>query len=386
MLTARCLTTLVALSMLSLSGCGGDLGEADAEGALIDTTAQAIVSCSPSTEDYTFNSSISPYTDAFYGGERIARFMNNAYTVTVLGYEDRTLPNGGAAITVTHRWHVRTLATPFSSTMSDADKTAWLRAARQANCDGDKDLLAIAFEYDEGSPDLWLSGKRVAGDADYLSGCDFHDYTCSSWDPVDGSLRTPDPACQVGSVCPASPSDPSVVGKLDCSGFVRMVFGDRNNFEAQLPTYTAKIEPSRFRYPLSTASIPTHLPRKSHDQYRYGSGEKLVPFRIADTPTEAELGTLLPGDLLFFNLDSDNLGALCCDPETPDSHDTCCEQGITHVGIYVGKEDGSSASDPKYRVLNSRSSLFGPTMASTSYLTKTGTGGWNKRLRAARRL
>src|SRR5689334_7555957 len=114
-----------------------------------------------------------------------------------------------------------------------------------------------------------------------------------------------------------------------------MVFSDRNNFDAQLPTYTAKIEPSLFRYPLSTASIPTHLPRASRNEYRYGSGEKIVPFRIASTPTEAELAALLPGDLLFFNLGS-NLNALCCEPETPDSHDTCCDDGITHVGIYMG--------------------------------------------------
>src|SRR6185295_5225098 len=99
-----------------------------------------------------------------------------------------------------------------------------------------------------------------------------------------------------------------------------------NNFESQLPTYTAKIEPSVFRYPLSTASIPTHLPRSSRNQYRYGSGEKLVPFRVANTPTTAELGALLPGDLLFFNLDDDTQSALCCEPETPDADDTCCDE------------------------------------------------------------
>jgi cell wall-associated NlpC family hydrolase len=381
-------TTVSAMTAIALAGCSMSAEPLDQEGeelSSVGSVAQAVNTCVSSPEEYTFTSS-SPHVIAKIGSTEVARFTEGAYTVSVRGYANRsfaTTDTDGVAVNVTHTIYVRTLSAPFSSSMSDEDKTAWLRAAREANCAGNKDILAITNQYTENAPEVWVSGARLMGDADYVSGCDFHDYLCTSWTPPDGSTRLTDLSCQASGACP----DPSVslnVGSMDCSGFVRMVFGHRNNFEAQLPAYTASIGLSAFRYPLSTSQAPTHLPRSSRNQYRYGPGIKVVPFRVASAPTQAEINALQPGDLVFFNLD--DTSAACCEPETPDSDDTCCDDGITHVGIYMGEQEARSGKPTRYRLVNSRNSMHGPTLGNTSFINTSSSSGWSSKFRAARRL
>ncbi|NUQ75979.1 MAG: hypothetical protein HUU21_20760 [Polyangiaceae bacterium] len=384
--------TATLSTMTALAGCSMNAEPSDydsEESSSIDSIAQAVNTCAPSTEVYSFTSS-SPYVIAKIGSTEVARFTEGAYTVAVKGYTTRsfaTTDTDGSAVNVTHDTYVRTLPAPFSSSMSDTDKTNWLLAAREANCHGDKDILAIANQYAENAAETWVSGVRLMGDADYGSGCDFHDYLCTSWTPPDGNPRPADLACQASLACP-DPLAASNIGSMDCSGFVRMVYGHRNNFEAQLPAYTASLGLSVFRYPLSTSQAPTHLPRASRNQYRYGSGMKVIPFRVASVPTQAEIDALQPGDLVFFNLD--NTSATCCEPSTPDEDDTCCEEGITHVGIFVGEQGPREDRPTRYRLINSRDSMNGPTMGHTSFIntstsTKSSYSGWSAKLRAARR-
>jgi cell wall-associated NlpC family hydrolase len=382
-------SAFLVCSLFVLTACGVDPElETVPDEARLDEDAAALVgsdvTCNPATESYTFDDSTAPYVDALRNGVRVARFTVGSYTVTVLGYQDRsfsTTGTDGSTVKVRHAWRVRTLPAPFSASMSRADRTIWLRSARQANCDGDKDVLTIASQYAEGRRQIWSGDVRIAGDARYALGCDFHDYMGTGWLPPDGrSMVEADFACQTDGIAPDPDQDASVLGSLDCSGFVRTVYSGRNNFAMLLGSYTAHIEPSFFRYPIDPQTPASHLPRMCHDQYRYGPGRKVVPFRVAAAPTQAELDKLLPGDLIFFNLSDSQASHACCEPSTPNRADTCCEEGITHVGIYMGEESG------RYRVMSSRTSMSGPTMGGTSYLTVDPTDGWSTRFRAARRL
>jgi hypothetical protein len=91
---------------------------------------------------------------------------------------------------------------------------------------------------------------------------------------------------------------------------------------------------------------------------------------------------------MFFNLKDTT--DKCCEPATPNSSDKCCDDGITHVGMYVGTQ--SHPNKPlRYRLINSRDSLNGPTMRGTSFInnsTNSGSSysGWSSKFRAARRL
>ena len=51
-----------------------------------------------------------------------------------------------------------------------------------------------------------LANLALMGDADYGSGCDFHDYVCASWTPPDGNPRGADLGCQASLACP----DPAI--------------------------------------------------------------------------------------------------------------------------------------------------------------------------------
>ncbi|MDI1429856.1 NlpC/P60 family protein [Polyangium sorediatum] len=291
---------------------------------------------------------------ASIGGEPVAWFTHGGYSVRMAG-PSRTFGANKAASSVTTTTWVRTLSEPF-----DAEKTseetlsAWLNAARGVNCEaGTQDVIAISYDYAEG-------GSK---DARYALGADFHDFLGIDWDPIDAKSIL---------------ADLGLEGALDCSGYMRLVWGSRANF-----TYDG----ADASLPLSLKSVPGHLPRTSEDMYRSGPGRIVVPFRtqpagaapFQGAPTTTELAAIEPGDLVFFDSQCNYTiaTALLCGKDVG---------AISHVGMFVGRDNGGN-----YRFISSRSQANGPTVGNTGGWSifnagVDGTGSYPQRFRGARRL
>jgi hypothetical protein len=356
---AGCFTTirwLAAILCATLLGCvvtPEELDEAALTGEDEETIAsisQAAKACATSA---TFKYSTSgDITTAKIGVTEVAWFTKGAYTVRMAG-PSRTFMGGlGVPVVTTTMW-VRTLITPFDpAVMSIKQRGEWLNAARAVNCaTGAPDILAIAYEYIEGS----------TNDPGYEFGADFHDYLGIDWDPPDTSVVE---------------ADPAQLGKLDCSGYMRLVFGERTSFVH---------DGRESRIPLSMYQ-EGFLPRSSKDQYHAGSGKILVPFRTEPAgapafdgePTPEELDAIQVGDLVFFDTNCDYTVA------TP----SCGADwtSISHVGLHVGRDILGD-----HRFLSSRIVADGPTVANAGgwsvFNAAIGVGGtYPKRFRAARRL
>ncbi|MDI3287744.1 hypothetical protein [Polyangium sp. 15x6] len=282
----------------------------------------------------------------------VAWFTKGSYTVRMTG-PSRTFSAGVTGVpSVTTTMWIRTLATPFDPvTMGTTARSAWLNAARVVNCvTGTSDILAVAYEYIEGA----------SKDAAYANGADFHDYLGLSWDPADGNIVA---------------ADATQLGRIDCSGFLRLVFGFRANF--LYSGLEAKIPMSFY--------VPGTLTRASKDQYQSGPGKIIVPFRTQPTgavafngtPTTTELSAIQVGDIVFFDSSCDYaVSSPSCGTDWT---------SISHTGIYVGQDSANNA-----RFLSSRSTANGPTVANTGgwsvFNNATGISGtYPKRFRGARR-
>ena len=261
-------------------------------------------------------------------GRWAATFTDGSYTVTLSG-PTRTFSERSANEAVTTKVWVRELRKPFSGAVD----TTWLASAL---ADRSPDVLAVAQQYLEGAPPIDASGVRIAGDASYgplmadgsrQEGSDFNDYLGLSW--------------TYGSY--VDHPEPEQVGSLDCSGFVRMVFGYRG------------------RVPLAIAPTDPGLPRRSFQMLASAPG--VVTIRDAGTQVTT-FRKLRAGDLVFFDADGTD-GAQ-----------------IDHVGIYLGRDGGGN-----YRFVSSRKSADGPTMGDYRGLSILNGGGLYARgFRAARRL
>ncbi|MDI1478396.1 hypothetical protein [Polyangium sp. y55x31] len=294
------------------------------EDGAIDSISQAMSACAPSST-FKFTTS-GDVTTARIGGDDVAWFTKGAYTVRMIG-PPRTFDPGAPAPLVTTTTWIRTLDAPFdAAATSSQDLRAWLNAARAANCATTMpDILAIAFEYIEGTPN----------DAGYEFGADFHDYLGIDWDPPDADVRA---------------ANPAQLGKLDCSGYMRLVFGERTNFVH---------DGVRAKIPLSLHEAGA-IPRTSREQYRSGPGKILVPFRTEPPgaerfhgePTAEELSAIEIGDLVFFDTD--------CLYDVPTPSCGTDWTTISHVGLYVGQD---AAGDRRF--ISSRIVADGPTVANT---------------------
>ena len=322
-------SVVAALFCLALPGCILERPEepemAVGEGELAVSSLRPPSACATSA---TFKFSTSgDITTAWIGGTEVAWFTEGAYTVRMAG-PLRTFVVGAPVPLITTTQWVRTLAAPFdSAAMSTKDLRAWLDAARAENCTtGTPDILALAFEYTEGTPN----------DAGYEFGADFHDYLGVDWDAPDANLIA---------------AEPAQLGKLDCSGYMRLVFGERTNFVH---------EGVDTRIPLSLHERAGSIPRTSREQYRSGPGKIVVPFRTEPPgaapfhgePTPEELAAIEVGDLVFFDTacEYDALVPSCGADWTT----------ISHIGLYVGEDALGNR-----RFLSSRIVADGPTVANT---------------------
>jgi cell wall-associated NlpC family hydrolase len=246
-----------------------------------------------------------PRSEVSVGGAWQATFTDGARSVALRGpirsWGETTTPER-----VTSNTWVRLLPQPFDGHVDEA----WLASAL---ADRTPDLLETAMEYVRGAPPILDgSGLQIAGDADYgplkrngmrSEGSDFNDYLGIPWKYPDGTLEQPDPQRRAD---------------VDCSGYVRMVFGYRLGLALGLD-------------PDGGAS----LPRQSFRQAASAPGIVLIP----DLGARAEASGLQPGDLLFFDADSGD------------------GTQIDHVGIYLGLDSGGHE-----RFVSSRKTANGPTL------------------------
>lgn len=264
-------------------------------------------------------------------GHWLATFTERAYTVTLLGTE-RTFVDPNAKYPVDTDVWVRVLPKPFDGQVN-AD---WLTTALH---DTSPDVFAIAMQYIIGAPAITnAQGLQIAGDAKYgpiadndtrEEGGDFNDYLGVSW-KFAGRVHKP---------------KADFFQSLDCSGFMRMVWG----YRVGLPlTYV----------PDNGASLPRH----SWEMLASAPGVIIIP----DTEAQVtDFSKLDPGDLVFFHAKSEDH-----DPQ------------IDHVGMFLGKDTGGH-----YRFISSRQTVDGPTfgdIAGVSLLD--GAGLYAKSFRAVRRL
>jgi cell wall-associated NlpC family hydrolase len=270
-------------------------------------------------------------------GAVVATFTDGARTVALTG-PPRTFaePRFTKARITTTTW-VRLAPEVWAAGAEQAPWFGpWFEGAKQ---DKSPDMFEIAMQYADGAAaEKDAKGLRFRGDAIFgpvepagvarLEQSDFFDYLGISYAFPDAGRKRP---------------KPEHTGALDCSGFVRMVYG------------------YRLGYPLrGTNDAGPGLPRRAFAIAERGPGVALIPnARTRVTAYDA----LQPGDLLFFEVE-----------DSPDELD--------HTGIYLGID-----SDGHHRFMSSRERANGPTFGDLGGTSLLDDGGmYSKAWRAARRI
>jgi hypothetical protein len=260
----------------------------------------------------------------------VATFTDGTSTVRLAGPERTFTEATSPAPIVTDVW-VRSLDAPFTGVVDDR----WLA---QRMSDTSPDLLARAMEYLAGAPPKLDGQLQIAGDAHYgplvdgvrQEGADFNDYLGIPWTYRDGTV---------------DPNELGQLGSLDCSGFIRMIWGYRGTIPlARLGDLTGR-----------------GLPRRAVEMAAAAPGIMILP----DTGVQqTELTKLRTGDIVFFDGSTDDGDA------------------IDHVGMYLGQDTAG-----RYRFVSSRKSIDGPTFGDYNGAScLDGTGLYARTFRAARRL
>ncbi len=260
-------------------------------------------------------------------GRLLATLTDGSRSVVLTG-PSRTFGESTTTATVRTSAWVRLLPRPFTGVVD----TTWLSAAL---ADRSPDVLAVAAQYVTGAPALPAAdGSLLAADASYgplvngvrQEGSDWNDFL-QVQAVYDGVADAPETA---------------QAGALDCSGFVRMVYGRRLG-------HAMVLTPDGVR-----------LPRRATQMHAHGPGTLVA----SSTARLTDLSRLLPGDLVLFDASTDDGTA------------------VDHVGIYLGKD---SAGSPRF--VSSRKTVDGPTLGDVGgRSTLDGTGLYANSLRAVRRL
>lgn len=238
-------------------------------------------------------------------GAVLATFTVGSRSVVLTGASRTFDESTAGSKLVTTSW-VRVLPSQFLGFLDDA----WLT---KALADTSPDALAIATQYMAcAPPQRDANGMQFAGTAHYgpqessgdpSSGADFVDYLGVSYNFPSGAQSSPRPADALS---------------LDCSGFVRMVYG------------------YRLGVPVDIQENAQAIPRRSFEILESAPGVVV----IRDTGTQVtDYSLLLPGDLVFFDARTDD------------------DTRIDHVGIYLGEDEAGH-----HRFASSRKSIDGPTL------------------------
>lgn len=262
----------------------------------------------------------------------LATFTNGARSVSLRGPSRTFSEPTTTAASVTHNVWVRLLPAPFSGIVDHSLLQSMLGDTRP-------DVLAIAMQYIDGSsPVTNAAGLTISSDASYgpsladgsrEEGADFNDY-----------LGIPQ---QYGPSTDTPEGDQ--LGSLDCSGYLRMVFGYRLGMPLG-------------RQPDASQSF---IPRRAVQIYEAAPGPVIV---AQGNPAAASLGRLNPGDVVFQDTSTDDGTA------------------IDHTGIFLGID-----SQGNYRFISSRKIANGPTMGDVGGKSiLNGNGLYAKSFVAARRV
>jgi len=265
-------------------------------------------------------------------GTARAVLTDGARTAVIEGSE-RLFGEASAASAVRTRGWVRLLPTAFGGSL-DAALEAWLEAAL---ADQRPDVLAVAMQYLEGAPAVVENGVQIAGDAAYgplsdlgtrVEGADFNDYLGLRWTFPDGTADRP---------------KPEMLHSLDCSGYMRMLWGYRGGL------------------PLAVAQSNAALSRRAVQMATSTFGVTI----IADGEgAGALLGRLQVGDLVFF--DADPLDG----------------PAVDHVGMALGRDEAGHL-----RFISSRKGPNGPTLGDLHGASiLDGAGLYARAFRSSRRL
>ena len=323
MLTLRSFM-LAGLAALTLTACSHDplspsTHSAASHGRPTGATVQSTVVITGRFKIST-DASITTVTNAVTN-VWLATYTLNCRTVTMTG-DSRTFSENGT--TVTHSTWVRALTQPFSGTVD----TTWLSAnlANNKNTNDTDDVLSIASEY------LQAGAKNANyGPTSTTEGSDFNDYLQTTW------TYTPHWSTSLNKQVSSWTDgyDTNRVNCLDCSGYMRMVWG----YRSQVPMI--------FNPNPNTPNAA--MPRKAYEIYANGPGALVnlpaTNFRI--------------GDLVFFDADSSSTEEI---------------GRIDHVGMFIGTDQNGNL-----RFIHSRKSENrGPTFTLDTYgksiLNDDGTG------------
>lgn len=273
-------------------------------------------------------------------GRPVATFTDGARIVDLVGPQ-RTFrdPKFTTATVAQNDW-IRLAPQPWHA---GAEKQSWFRPwLEKAVADRGLDAFGTAMQYLAGAPAKKnAKGIVYAGDAGFGPSdassefgrdekSDFYDYLGVSWTFPGGKVEKP---------------EKDRYRCLDCSGFLRMVYG------------------YRLGYPLHDTN--THragsLPRRAYAIDQYGPGTLVV--KNTGQPV-ADYGPLQPGDMVFFNTDP-----------VPG-------YVTNHSGIYLGID-----STGHRRFISSRVGANGPTFGDKDGSALLDDGGYySLRFRAARRI
>ncbi|GAA0924459.1 NlpC/P60 family protein [Virgisporangium aurantiacum] len=246
-------------------------------------------------------------------GRTVAVFTDGARSVRLSGPVRRFAEPKFTTATVTTDAWIRLAPQEWKA---GEEKAAWYKPwITAALADKAPDALAVAMQYVQGAPEQKdAKGVRFAGDADFgpfsetdpdgrAENSDFFDYLGIQYQFSDGGRSQPQ-------------ADRN--GDLDCSGFVRIVYGYRLGYPVR-----------------SQNTAGAGLPRRAFAMSQFGPGVAIA----ADKGTQVrDFNRMQNGDLVFFNLDpSDGTQA-------------------DHSGIYLGVDDAGH-----HRFLSSRSKANGPT-------------------------
>ncbi|MFB7273167.1 C40 family peptidase [Streptomyces sp. NPDC056244] len=280
-------------------------------------------------------------------GDILASFTDGARTATLTG-PSRTFdePANTSSRVVTENW-VRLMPEAWTK---GAEKEQWFKDwFKEYYGSEEDDLFAFAFQYVEGAPvKKDDEGVPYAGDASFgplnpdgsegndlrLEESDFYDYLGIPYTFRDGTTKEPQSARY---------------RSIDCSGFIRTVFGYRG------------------RYPLMASDdTGDGLPRTANGMARSKAGVDIIKLSGPEPRYERpkSISVLQPGDLVFFKLDART------------------KSRLDHTGMYLGTD-----TDGHQIFISSREEANGPTIGDKGGTSRLdGNGYYAATLRSAKRL
>ncbi|WP_327245850.1 C40 family peptidase [Streptomyces sp. NBC_01320] len=279
-------------------------------------------------------------------GEVLASFTDGARTATLTG-PSRTFtePATTKSRIVTEDW-VRLMPYQWKK---GSQKEKWFKDwFKEFFGSEEDDLFAMAFQYVDQAPvKKDDEGVPYAGDANFgpinPNGSPGNDYRLEESDFYD-YLGIPYTFRNGTTMQPRSERARS----MDCSGFIRTVFG------------------YRARYPLmATDTQGDGLPRTANGMARSDRGTDIIELTgIAPADRPKNIDVLQPGDLVFFKLDQRT------------------KQRLDHVGMYMGHD-----TDGHKIFVSSREEVNGPTIGDKGGTSRLdGNGYYAATLRSAKRL